>query len=223
MLEPGALFAEDGHLVDGFVGPMAGHEPGQVGIPVGHLDGEGQVAEHFEKAHAEGDIVVLEFSFLDHQTENVEAADQRARRDREKIQPGDDDPGPDRGFRPRKLRVGQDVDDGRDEKDSFRNEERRRVDGQALEVFLDVRLLDLAVDPFGFGRRQHAVLLALADHPDQPALPLGRTEEQPDRRDEHRPDPLLEIRLVRQEPVERGRKDGQRKLDVIDATGRSRS
>ena len=48
VLEPGAFLAENGDDMDGARCPMAGHEAGQVGIAVGHLERKGQIADVFE-------------------------------------------------------------------------------------------------------------------------------------------------------------------------------
>ncbi len=111
--------------------------------------------------------------------------------------------------------MGQDVDDCRYEKDGFRDEQGGGMDGQALEIFLDVRLLNLGLDALNLGSRQKAVFPALVDHPDHPALPLGRPDEKPRGLDKKGPDPFLEVSLLGQKTVEAGRQEGKRQLSVI--------
>ena len=71
-----AALSEDRDDVDGSCGPVSGHETRQVGVPVGHLDGESEVADVFEETQEKGDVVVLEVALPQDQDGDVEAAHQ---------------------------------------------------------------------------------------------------------------------------------------------------
>ena len=215
MLEPGSPLAEDRDDVDGLRGPVPGHEPGQLGEAVGHLQGEGQITDDLEEAHRQGQPVILDVPLLDAQAQHVEAADERARRDREQVEGADDDRGPGRRLGPTELGVAQDVDRGDRQEDGLRNEERGQVDRQAFQVLLDIGLVDLGQDAGGVGVAEHAVLAALLDHVAQPFLPDGGLEIELERLDEHDVEALFEVGLVRQEPVHRRGQEGERPVQNV--------
>ena len=71
------VFAEDGDHAGRARRPVAGHEPRQDGVSIGHLDRKRQVPDVLEERQEHGDVVVLQVSFADHQVQHIQAADKR--------------------------------------------------------------------------------------------------------------------------------------------------
>ena len=158
-------------------------------------------------AEGESELIVLEVALADHERGRVDPPGDRARRDRDDLKEPEDHARGQARLLPGQFRMEADIEEGHDQGDDVRRRHQEKVDGQALQVLLDERLLDLGDDAAGLLAAEHAVAFAGRDHVPEPFLSLLGPEIEPDGLDEHGPQPGLEISLVGEEAVETGREE----------------
>ena len=197
VLQKGASFSEHGYGMHGFGRPVTGHKPGQGRIAVGHLDWKGQVTDVLEKTQEHGDVVILEITFPNHQVNDIQSSCQRTRRDGHDLKQGDDADADAVGLSTGHLGVQQHEDNGHDERDHLGNRKRAEMNGQALEVLLDERLIDLGEDDRSILIAQEMIFLPLLDHIPQPLLPQFAIEIKTHGTEQEMVQPILCIGAIR--------------------------